>query len=55
MALHVHELHHANQDSLAERFKAVAEGGIPQEREFEPHSCHLLMNRRASGQANVPR
>ena len=30
------------QDSLAERSKAVAQGPIPQGRGLEPHSCHLL-------------
>ena len=29
------------QDSLAERSKAVAQGAIPQGRGFEPRSCHL--------------
>ena len=29
------------QDRLAERSKAVAQGAIPQGRGLEPHSCHL--------------
>ena len=39
----IHELHHAYQDSLAERSKAFAQGAIPQGRVFKPHSCDLLI------------
>ena len=31
------------QDSLAEWSKALAQGASPQERGFEPHSCHLAL------------
>ena len=44
---HIHKFHHANQDGLAERSKAVAQGDIPQGRGFEPHSCHLLIEQKS--------
>ena len=31
-----------HSDSLAERFKALAQGASPQGRGFEPHSCHFV-------------
>ena len=32
-----------NNDVLAERSKAVAQGAIPKGRGFDPHSCHLCI------------
>ena len=31
-----------SRDTLAERFKAVAQGTIPKGRGFEPHKCHFV-------------
>ena len=42
MSANMHiELERQNQDTLAERCKAVAQGAIPEGRGLEPHRCQL--------------